>query len=374
MAPSPKIKIRKIVLLYLTLLLDHGSGPPPSVSGSESGSESEFRNCIAMFMDPGSGTPMDFGYGTVIKNFGYGTVIKNNTDSLLDHGSGPSITSGSEPKLRISTSFSLVPFSKFKNKKLVLLHTNTLIDRGSGLSGSGSETYFGNCSPNTRFSGSGSPVGFGSGMTTRNINASLLDHGSGPPVESGSVPKLKLKYCTEYSLLSTMVQLYICYNFTITDLRMMSEMSEDDFERMLDQFCADAEPTAGMESREEDVEVELLAVDGPPEDDDVIMLPQTPARTKTPVPPAEPPTAPPAEPPTAPPAEPPTAPPALLPPAQCGADKVNENNSDMYSILDSSIEDDVETGSVSGYQASKSTVVPTRRIFSTTRNMVPAVS
>ncbi len=59
-----------------------------------------------------------------------------------------------------------------------------------------------------------------------------------------------------------------------------------------------------------------------------------------------------------PPAEPltsPTEPPsALSPPAHSGTDKVNESHSDMLSILDSSIEDDVETGSVSGYQASKS--------------------
>ncbi len=118
-------------------------------------------------------------------------------------------------------------------------------------------------------------------------------------------------------------------------------MTEEDFERMLDQFCADTVPTAGAESREE-VEVELVVADGSPEDDDVIMVPQSPARAKSPVPPAEPLTSP---------TEPPSA---LSPPAHSSADKVNESNSDMLSILDSSIEDDVETGSVSGYQASKS--------------------
>jgi hypothetical protein len=109
-----------------------------------------------------------------------------------------------------------------------------------------------------------------------------------------------------------------------TNLRMMSEMSEDDFEPMLDQFCADPAPATGTENQRE---VELVVVDGPAEDadDDVIMLPQT--------------------------SEPPVT---LSPPAPCGEEKVNENLSYMLSILDSSCDDDVETGSVSGYQASKS--------------------
>jgi hypothetical protein len=59
--------------------------------------------------------------------------------------------------------------------------------------------------------------------------------------------------------------------------------------------------------------------------DDIIMLPQT--------------------------SEPPVT---LSPPAPSGVEKVNENLSDMLSLLDSSSEDDVENGSVSGYQASKS--------------------
>jgi hypothetical protein len=73
---------------------------------------------------------------------------------------------------------------------------------------------------------------------------------------------------------------------------MMSEMTEEDFERMLDQFCSDAVPTAGEEIRE-GVGVELVVADGSPEDDEVIMVPQSPARAKTPVPPAEPLTSPP---------------------------------------------------------------------------------
>jgi hypothetical protein len=104
----------------------------------------------------------------------------------------------------------------------------------------------------------------------------------------------------------------------------MSEMSEDDFERMLDQFCADPEPATGTENPRE---VELVVVDGPAEDadDDIIMLPQA--------------------------SEPPVT---LSPPAPSGEEKVNENLSDMLSILDSSCDEDVETGSVSGYQASRS--------------------
>jgi hypothetical protein len=129
------------------------------------------------------------------------------------------------------------------------------------------------------------------------------------------------------------------FNHELTDLRMMSEMTEEDFERMLDQFCADAAPPAGEEIRE----VELVVADGPPadgppEDDDVIMVPQSPTRARTPEPLTSP----------------PDLPPTISPPAHSGVDKVNENHTDMLSILDSSIEDDVETGSVSGYQASKS--------------------
>ncbi len=101
-------------------------------------------------------------------------------------------------------------------------------------------------------------------------------------------------------------------------------MTEEDFERMLDQFCADAVPTAGEEIRE-GVGVELVVADVPPEDDDVIMVPQSPARAKTPVLPAEPLTS------------TPDLPHAISPPAHSGVDKVNESHSDMLSILDSSI-------------------------------------
>jgi hypothetical protein len=112
MALRPETKIRNIVLLYLTLPVDHGSGPPPAAFGSVSGSESESMNCTAMFMDSGPGTPMDYGYGK---------MIKNNTTSLMDHGSGTSNSSGSVPKLRKFTNSSMVPRSDFKNKKLVLV-------------------------------------------------------------------------------------------------------------------------------------------------------------------------------------------------------------------------------------------------------------
>ncbi len=95
----------------------------------------------------------------------------------------------------------------------------------------------------------------------------------------------------------------IFYSLSITlpsNLRMMSEMSEDDFECMLDQFCADSEPATGTENQRE---VELVVVDGPAEDadDDIIMLPQTSEPAVT-----------------------------LSPPAPSGEEKVNENLSICY--------------------------------------------
>jgi uncharacterized protein YfaQ (DUF2300 family) len=93
-------------------------------------------------------------------------------------------------------------------------------------------------------------------------------------------------------------------------------MCEEDFENMLDQFCADPEPTTGTESREQ---VELVAADKTAKDDDVVMLFQSPTRAKTPELPAEP------------------LPTAFSPPAPSGVDKVNENQPGMLSILDSSI-------------------------------------
>ncbi|MFN9939843.1 MAG: hypothetical protein ACK56I_10260, partial [bacterium] len=90
------------------------------------------------------------------------------------------------------------------------------------------------------------------------------------------------------------------FNHELTDLRMMSEMTEEDFERMLDQFCADAAPPAGEEIRE----VELVVADGPPEDDDVLMVPQSPTRARTPEPLTSP----------------PDLPPTISPPAHSGVD------------------------------------------------------
>ncbi len=116
MALPIETKIRNIFFLHLTLLVYHGSGPPPAAFGSVSGSGSEFMNCTAMFVDSGSGPPMDYGYGK---------MIKNNNASLLDHGSGPSNLSGSVPNLRKFTDSSMVPRTDLTNKKMVLLYKNS---------------------------------------------------------------------------------------------------------------------------------------------------------------------------------------------------------------------------------------------------------